>query len=260
MLWPRQICERRKPSSNTGRSRPASRGAPGPQAPEPRHPPHLVDQPRDRHADEDRRLLDRAHAAARTEPLEVGQRERDPLVGGPPAPAQHVGGDPAIDVGVGQRVRIAHAHVDAGRVPRLAEHRPQRLGTERPVELMRLAAFGIGRHHERQHLLLPGRQRVAEAPHQLRRRGRHRRVGRALFLFAGRHDHVQPAVRVARGEQRAQRARRWPARRRPAPGGRTPGRRARAPARPRWAGGRARRRRPPRSGRWSPCPSSRAAA
>ena len=261
VLWPRQICERRKPSSKTGTHQGGQPRRPGPEPPEPRHAPHLVDQPRDRHADEDRRLLDRAHAAALAQPLEVGQRQRDALIGGPSAPGQHVGGDPAIDVGVGQRIRIAHAH-DTRLVASHVSPSTVRSVSGRSAQLSwcALRPGAVGRHHQREHLLLPGRQGVAEAPDQLGGRGRHARVRRALFLLARRHDHVQAAVRIAGGEQRRSACRRCPARRRPAPGGRTPGRRARARARPRWAGDPARRTRPRRTGRWSACPSSPAAA
>src|SRR2546430_17114646 len=100
----------------------------------------LVDEACDRHPDEDGRLLDGADSPAGVEPVVVGEGERDALVGELPLPAQLPLGDPAVRVGVGYRVGIAHAHEDARRVEGVAQDFAEDLGTERPVELLRLAA------------------------------------------------------------------------------------------------------------------------
>src|SRR6266511_4855320 len=74
------------------------------------HALDLVDEARDRHADEDRRLLDGADLPTRVEPVVVGERERDALVGEPPLPAELALGDPAVRVGVGDRVGVTHPY------------------------------------------------------------------------------------------------------------------------------------------------------
>ena len=84
---------------------------------EPRDASALVDEPRDRDAGEDGRLLDGAHAPARPEAVDVGEGERHALVGATvaalgPAARQDVRGDPAIGVRVGDRVGVAHADPD----------------------------------------------------------------------------------------------------------------------------------------------------
>ena len=117
-----------------------ARGA-GRHAGEPAYPPGLVDEPCDRNADEDRRLLDRAHPPLHGQRFEVGQGERDPLVGHAPADRRHdVGGDPAVHVAIGHRVGIAHADEDPARIVVLTQQSCEVLGPERPVQLMRLTA------------------------------------------------------------------------------------------------------------------------
>ncbi len=168
--------------------------------------PALVDEPRDRHADEDGRLLDGAHPAPHLEAIEVRERERHTLVGEAPAAAPDIGSDPAIHVRVGDRVGVAQPDPDAGGIDLAAQERLEDLGPEGPVELVRLPP--LARHRDdREHLLLPGRQAVAEAAHQLGGGRLHRRMGRVLLHLASRHDDVQLGVRIARPEQRAQRRR-----------------------------------------------------
>ena len=244
-------------NSKSGRRAAATRGARSVRRREPAHAPGLVDQARDRHANEDRRLLDGAHAALHGEPLEVGQRERHPLVGeAPRAWGHHVGGEPPEDVAVGNGVRIAHAHPHAARIAVVAQQRAQMLRAEGPVELMGLAA-GARHGQLREHLLLVRGQLLAEPPHQLR--GGHRPSPDGAS--APRPPWSPPRRGACRGGSarpagRA-RCRRCRVPGRPAPAGRTPARRAPARGPPRRAARRAWRRPAPRSGTWSPCPSSR---
>jgi hypothetical protein len=114
--------------------------------------------------------------------------------------------DPAVGVGIRDRVRVAHAHEDPPRVDILAQDLAQHLGPERPVELVRLAAASRHRHVE-EPLLLVGRQRLAQPPHQLAGAHDHARMRTPLLFLLGDHHHVQPLVRIARGHQRADRAR-----------------------------------------------------
>ena len=116
----------------------------------------LIDQPRDRDADEDGRLLHGAHAAADVEPVEVGQRERHALIGEASAVAGQIGGDPAIDVRIGDRVGVAQADPDARGIVPEVEQGLEHLGPEGPVELVGLSPLAWHRG-EREHLLLPGR-------------------------------------------------------------------------------------------------------
>src|SRR6266511_2518693 len=164
------------------------------------HALDLVDEARDRHADEDRRLLDGADLPTRVEPVVVGERERDALVGEPPLPAELALGDPAVRVGVGDRVGVTHPYEDARRLEGITQDLAECLGTERPVELLRLAAGA--RHGEvREALLLVGRQGLAQAPHELARAHAHGRMRRALLVLLGHDDHVEARVRVARGAE-----------------------------------------------------------
>src|SRR5205823_12513951 len=58
------------------------------EAREPGDAPALTEEPRDRDADEDGRLLDGAHAAAHVEAVHVGEGERHTLVGEVRAPGE----------------------------------------------------------------------------------------------------------------------------------------------------------------------------
>jgi hypothetical protein len=173
---------------------------------EPAHAPRLVDEPSNRHADEDRRLLDGADTAAVIESREILQRQRDALVRHGAAAVQHVVRDPCRRVPIGNGVGIAHADVDARRIVIAAKQGPKRLRPERPVELLRFAPR-LRQHRERQHLLLPRRQLEPEAPHELGRRRFHQGVRRVVLFLLGDDDDVQLRVRIARTEQRAERIR-----------------------------------------------------
>ena len=186
---------------------PQERGQPGGARAQPFEPPQtarLVDQPGDGHADEDGRLLDRAHAAADLQAREVRERERHALVRAASPSRQDLAGDPAVDVPVRDGVGVAHADPDARRIVRIPERLAQRLGTQGPVELVRLPPLH-GQGHEREPLLLPRRQRVAEAADQLGGRRLHPRMRRALFGFPRRDDHVELTVRIPGREERLER-------------------------------------------------------
>ena len=141
-LCPRQICERRNMNSKSGRRAGGQARGAGRQAGEPAHAPGLVDQPRDRHADEDRRLLDGAHAPLHGQPLEVGQGERHPLVGeaaAATAPSRRRRATGRRCDREWSRHRSRRPRPGADRSPRPAA--PARCsGPEGPVELMGLAA------------------------------------------------------------------------------------------------------------------------
>ncbi len=160
------------------------------------HPLHLVQQARDRHADEDGRLLNRADLPADAEPIVVGEGQGDALIGEAPLPGQLAVRDPAIGVRIGDRVRVADPHEHARRVDRLAQHLPQHLRPEGPVQLVRLAPRARHRHVG-EALLLIGGQRLAQATDQLAGADAHRGVRGVLLLLLGHHHHVEAAVRVA---------------------------------------------------------------
>src|SRR5207245_9638550 len=89
----------------------------------------------------------------------------------------------------------------AGRVVIVAERGVERLPPERPVELMRLAPGRGGSDRQREHLLLPRRQAVAEAPDQLGGGRLHRGMGRLLLLRASGGERGEAVVRIAGGQQ-----------------------------------------------------------
>ena len=159
-------------SSNSGRTSRASRGgARARSRANQRQPPRLVDQPGDRHADEDRRLLDRAHAAAhgraarswRATASRPGRRGR------PPA-GQHVGREPAVGVAVGHRVGVADADVHArpGRGRRRARARSVS-GRSAQLSWWALRPSAAGATTSASIFCCQGGSVVAEAPHELGR-------------------------------------------------------------------------------------------
>src|SRR2546422_6588029 len=109
-----------------------SRRVPG-QGREPPKTPALRDQSGDRHPDEDRRLLDRAHPPAHVEAVEVGQRERDALVGLVAAVVNDVGGDPPEGVPIRGPGGGAPPAPEARGVDTIAQHGRPIFRTQGPV-------------------------------------------------------------------------------------------------------------------------------
>src|SRR6266508_872266 len=160
----------------------------------------LVDEPRDGHADEDRGLLDRADLAADRQTIVIAERQRDALIRQSARPGQLAMGDPAVGVRVGDRVGVADAHEDARGVGVFAQDLGDRLGPERPVELVGLAP-GSGHDQEREPLLLIRREAVTEPAHQLTGAGPDGGMGGALLPLLRDHDHVEPAMGIARADE-----------------------------------------------------------
>src|SRR4030095_12477408 len=83
------------------------------------------------------------------------------------AVVRQIGGDPAVDVRIRDRVGVAEADPDARRIVPEVEQGLEHLGPEGPVQVVSLSPFARHRD-EREHLLLPGWEPVAEAADDLR--------------------------------------------------------------------------------------------